>query len=70
MDDAALLLWFSTATLPDSYTIGRHVVVTDGAKNHAYLRARLAEGCGSMVLSGVMSRLRVLHTMFGDKGES
>ncbi len=66
MDDDALLLWFASAKLPDAYEIGQHVVVTDGAKNHAYLRARIAEGCGSMVQSGVMARLRVLWKMFGE----
>ncbi len=65
MDDAALLAWFATATLPDSYAIGRHVVVTDGAKNREWMRERLAEGCTGMVRSGILARLRLLKEKFG-----
>ncbi len=68
MNDAALLSWFSTATLPDTYAIGRHLRIDSGAKSHGWMRERLAEGCKGLMRSGILARLRVLHKMFGDKG--
>ncbi len=68
MDDAALLAWFAEAKLPDEpYRLGKHLVVDRPEVSHGWMKERLAEGCKGFVLAAILARLRVLHTMFGEK---